>query len=209
MSRTCIVFDIDGTLIDSNDFNSRLYGAAIRHVLGNGIFIRPGWIDYTHVTDSGILRELCADNRIELPSCEEQVRVRFGDLVSEYLRSSGACEPIRGAAALLARLCSDPDFQVGIATGGWGHTARLKLAAAGYSLANVPLKTADHHHERTGIMTSCRSELSSQGHGVDDDAEWDREACAWMGLPGSRADPARPVCSMDGRFRYRGCYALL
>src|SRR5579862_9125421 len=84
MSKTCVIFDIDGTLIDSNDFDSRFYASAVRHVLGKDVMIRPGWIDYRHVTDSGILQELCADNGIDSASYKKRVRACFGELVTGY-----------------------------------------------------------------------------------------------------------------------------
>jgi phosphoglycolate phosphatase-like HAD superfamily hydrolase len=50
------VFDIDGTLVDSDEFDGRLYAEAIRTVLG--LEIDRTWSTYNNVTDSGILNEI-------------------------------------------------------------------------------------------------------------------------------------------------------
>ena len=46
-----VIFDIDGTLLESGSVDERLYDSAIRSVLGP-IRIRDWWCDYTHVTDA-------------------------------------------------------------------------------------------------------------------------------------------------------------
>jgi len=93
MSKTCVIFDVDGTLIDSNEFDSRLYTTAIRDVLGNDVLIRPRWIDYRHVTDAGILRELCGENGIDPASCEARVRTRFGEIGFRISEIEGCLRP--------------------------------------------------------------------------------------------------------------------
>jgi phosphoglycolate phosphatase-like HAD superfamily hydrolase len=54
-----VVFDIDGTLTDTNLVDGECYWRAVREVLGlSGE--RPDWSDFHHVTDVGIAAELCA-----------------------------------------------------------------------------------------------------------------------------------------------------
>lgn len=76
MIDSCVIFDIDGTLVNSGAFEGRSYVAAVRDVLGN-VSIRPDW-SYEHVTDSGILRQICDENGVAAEQCEQQVRTRFG-----------------------------------------------------------------------------------------------------------------------------------
>lgn len=51
-----VLFDIDGTLVESCDFDTTCFQAAIKDVLG--VSIDPDWSRYRHVTDSGILSEV-------------------------------------------------------------------------------------------------------------------------------------------------------
>ncbi len=51
-----ILFDIDGTLVDSADYESELYSQSIAEVLPEP-FDRD-WSRYRNVTDSGILDEI-------------------------------------------------------------------------------------------------------------------------------------------------------
>ena len=50
-----VIFDIDGTLVESAGFEDDLYVAAVRDVLGD-VCIRKTWNTYRHVTDTGILK---------------------------------------------------------------------------------------------------------------------------------------------------------
>ena len=51
-----VMFDIDGTLIESYDIDEQCFLAAIDEVLG--IQIDSRWERYPHVTDAGILDEI-------------------------------------------------------------------------------------------------------------------------------------------------------
>ncbi|MGH8144128.1 MAG: HAD family hydrolase [Steroidobacteraceae bacterium] len=181
MPKPCIIFDLDGTLIDSDQFDCRLYADAVREVLGN-VAIRPRWQDYEHVTDLGILRDICLDNAVGFEACVSRVRESFGALVRDYLDRRGPCEAMAGALALFDRLGARSEFEVGIATGGWGHTARMKLDAAGFAAAHVPLTSSDDGHERVHIMSKCRARMGADGPTIYvGDGEWDRRASAQLG----------------------------
>ncbi|MGH8229078.1 MAG: HAD family hydrolase, partial [Steroidobacteraceae bacterium] len=111
-------------------------------------------------------------------------RERFGQLVAEYLARSGACAPIPGGAALLESLRRRPDLHVGIATGGWGHTALMKLRAAGYTTAGLAVASADDAFTRTQILEIAHIRLAPAAAAVYvGDGEWDRRACESLGWP--------------------------
>ncbi len=72
---------------------------------------------------------------------------------------------------------------MGIATGGWGHTARMKLRAAGLSDLNVPMSSGDDAHSRKKVMQICASRMKSS---ISDfvyvgDGEWDLRAALKLG----------------------------
>jgi phosphoglycolate phosphatase-like HAD superfamily hydrolase len=180
MSKICIIFDIDGTLVDSTEFEDRLYLDAVRSVLG-GVNIRPDLRSYEHVTDSGILRAIFDENRIDGSKLHDEVRQRFGELISDELRLN-ACSPIPGAIELVEAVRRSGEFEVGIATGGWGHTARMKLTSAGFSAEDIPLASSDDSHERIRIMERCRSHLSTTNTTIYvGDGEWDKRATEALG----------------------------
>lgn len=181
MTDVCVIFDIDGTLVDSVAEDARLYGVAVREVLGD-VSIRPRWSEYQHVTDAGILRQICTENGLDVARCEQRVRARFGELIAEYLRAEGSCHPTLGALQLLQELRGALEGRIGIATGGWGHTARMKLVRAGYEVSGIPLTSSDDGHERVHIMKQCRALLPAAAITIYvGDGEWDKRASELLG----------------------------
>jgi len=176
-----VIFDIDGTLVDSSSFDGQLYIAAIRDVLGD-VSMRADLHEYPNHTDTGILMEICKENGLSIVIVMPSVRQRFGKLVTDYLSSGGECSPISGAICLLDRLIHSDEFQVGIATGGWGHTARMKLDQAGINYDGIPIVSSDVEYERIKIMEACRFRISSPGNTVYvGDGEWDKRATEQLG----------------------------
>src|SRR5580704_4581087 len=106
MRTTCLIFDVDGTLVDSAGFEDTLYKAALRSVLGD-VFLRAAWSEYEHVTDVGLLREICRDNGLSAAQFEQQVRACFGELVAAHLQRAGPCRPTPGAIRLWDTLRAD------------------------------------------------------------------------------------------------------
>ncbi|WP_161965650.1 HAD family hydrolase [Steroidobacter cummioxidans] len=176
-----MIFDIDGTLVDTVADDARLYATAVREVLGD-VSTRPRWSDYEHVTDRGILRQICHENGLDITRCEQNVRTRFGELMADHLRHEGSCCPTPGAPGLLENLREVLHCRIGIATGGWEHTARMKLARAGYDVAGIPLTSSDDDHERVRIMQRCRTLLPATAVTVYvGDGDWDQRASERLG----------------------------
>jgi len=169
-----IIFDIDGTLIESMDFDSILYKRAVKNILGD-VFIHSDWNSYVNVTDVGILCEILKDNGYENSNIyKNAIRIEFGKLIEEYLIKN-RINSIPGAIDLIKRIKNESNFVLGIATGGWGHTACLKLTAAGFGILGIPMCSSDDSIDRIEIMKKC---LSIMGNDFDKicyvgDGEWD------------------------------------
>jgi phosphoglycolate phosphatase-like HAD superfamily hydrolase len=179
------MFDIDGTLVDSEGFDSELYAAAVEAELGRPI--DRNWDAYEHVSDSGILEQLLRAHaeaeRLELAA---RVQRRFVALVGDYLaRQATRVREIAGAKRLVERLAALPNVRVAVATGGWEPTARLKLAHVGIDSARLALASSSDAKARTEIMhiaaqRAMRAERFARATYFGD-GPWDLRASAELG----------------------------
>jgi beta-phosphoglucomutase-like phosphatase (HAD superfamily) len=182
-----ITFDIDGTLVDSEGFDSRLYVQAIREVLE--IRIDDDWTRYRHVTDSGILEEILEGHQ----RTEKRDRIRaavkttFVRLVAEHLEASGGVLPeISGATKFLDRLAAYPTVAVAVATGGWRETALMKLRAIGLRPERLSLASASDSVSRTEIMRLAAERAlggrRARRRSYFGDGPWDKTASTQLGF---------------------------
>jgi len=177
------IFDIDGTLVESFGFDDACYISAIREVLGE-VHIHNDWSKYKNVTDTGSLRQIMEENNIQEKAQIKEVRTKFGELIRQYLQNGGKCRPKEGAIHLIDKLLTSDGYEVGFATGGWEHTAKMKLQHAGFNLKNTVLTSSDDGEERVAIMKKCLHALKkSCFHRVVyvGDAQWDRQATQELG----------------------------
>jgi len=177
------IFDIDGTLLQSAAVDDALYRAAVSAVLGP-VKLRPSLHAYDYITDTGILSQIFEDNDIP-PAAEqmENVRSHFVELLKQHIDTNGPFVEVPGASRMLRGLSESSSHAVAIATGGWRASAELKLQSAGIDYTDIPLATANDHHERTGIMRIALSQLGDSLKSVTyyGDGPWDRDACAALG----------------------------
>ncbi len=177
-----VIFDIDGTLLHSAAVDDALYRQAVRQVLGDVQF-RPTLHDYDFVTDTGILRQILADNRIDGKDPLVAIRSAFVDLLRAHVDEHGPFTEIPGARDLVGQLSASADHAVAMATGGWRESAELKLRSAGFDYGQIPLATSNDHHERAAIMEIALDRLGGRFDAVTyfGDGPWDRDACRLLG----------------------------
>jgi phosphoglycolate phosphatase-like HAD superfamily hydrolase len=196
------VFDVDGTLTDTNAVDDECYLDAVSDVLG---FAREtlDWTDAPHITDSGILRWL-VDQRSALINSDRESAVisRFVELLEQQLSTTPSrFSPIRGAATVRSAL-ERRGWHVALATGGWESSARLKLKAIGFDLDGIVMASASDALSRTDIV-QCALRRATERFGAFErvvnvgDAVWDVRTSAIVGWPlvgvatGARADKLR------------------
>ena len=181
-----VMFDIDGTLVDSTGFDAELFSSAVREVVG--IEVDENWSSYTHVTDSGILGEILersvAEN--ERAVAYEQVKRRFVTLMEDFVPAMpSGLSPIPGAVELVHLLKTAPQVAVAIATGGWRETAELKLRAVGIEFDGLPFATSSDLTSRAEIMRLAERRAGALGpfsrKTYFGDAPWDLEATRALG----------------------------
>jgi phosphoglycolate phosphatase-like HAD superfamily hydrolase len=180
-----VMFDIDGTLVDSTGFDSALYVEAVQHVLK--VEIDSDWNNYEHVSDSGILEEVARRSGLgEIEALTARVQQHFVGLVSNHLRRlPGTVREIAGAKRLVERLLEVPNVRVGVATGGWQPTALLKLAHVGIDVARLGFASSSDARARTDIMRLA-AQRAMQGRAFKratyfGDGAWDRRASQELG----------------------------
>ena len=179
------VFDIDGTLTDTNPVDEECYLTAIRDELGWEV--GPGWDGLDDVTDAQILRALWARERADpFPkSLERSVIRRF----LELLEHEAVERPHRFAAVPGARHAFDLVRRLGwspaIATGAWRESALLKLRAADIPFAGVPLSTSSDEVARAAIIRRLLPGATTQDPKAAvyfGDAVWDVRAAGILGI---------------------------
>ena len=176
------IFDIDGTLVESFGFDDACYISAIRGVLGE-VHIHDDWSKYINVTDTGSLRQIMEENNIQEKEQIKEVRTKYGELIRQYLHGGGECRAKEGAIHLINKLLAVDGYEVGFATGGWRHTAKMKLRHAGFNLKNTVLTSSDDSDKRVEIMEKCLFALGNNFQRVVyiGDAQWDIEATEKLG----------------------------
>ncbi len=154
MSKALVMFDIDGTLVNSLGAEATYYPQACELALAIEE-VSSNWGEYEHPSDSGIVQQVVAlhfdrDATSEDGRCVEAL---FLSLLKEaYPRQPDLCRPIPGAHAAFQHARSLPNTTVSIATAGWSATALFKLGFAGFDVEGVPLASAHDGVSKQEIM---------------------------------------------------------
>ena len=180
------MFDIDGTLVESFDFDERCFVDAVFEVTGKSI--DGNWQTYPHVTDRGLLKEFIVryDLDFTLSDLEARVKPVFIEGIRQSIESKGVT-PLPGALDFFQECLRSKHVQVSLATGGWSSTARMKLLSAGFLINEVTLSSSDDHFDRKEIMRLSENRVSNlstkpkQPIVYFGDGQWDQDACEQLG----------------------------
>ena len=183
-----VLFDIDGTLTESQSTDSALYVRSLGTVF-DFFDINQDWTAYQHATDSGILAEIFLTRRRRQPAAEEVAlfRAHFVAAIADVARKTPFRE-LAGAQACLRQLLTMRSLEVGLATGGFRDSARCKMQSAGMDYDAFPAASADDGMAREEIIQTAiarvidhcglqPSRITYIGDGL-----WDARACQRLGL---------------------------
>ncbi len=175
--RKHVMFDIDGTLVQSFEFDEQVFVEAVFEI--SGLDIDQNWASYPHVTDWGLIRSFCEKQASvnEFAAWYPAIKACFIDKISDYVKHYPV-QPIPGAIAFFETLSADERYQVSIATGGWLETAKLKLKSAGFNINDTQVYSSNDHYEREQIMALAATSKKMNYFG---DASWDKKACQRLG----------------------------
>lgn len=146
---TLLLFDIDGTLVDTQGAGLR----ALIDAVGEAFDVpehRVPDLDLAGSTDSGILRSLLPSLGIVMSerNMERFFRTYLAALEAELRDDNFTGELLPGVAPLLNHLDQDPGVSLGLLTGNIELGARLKLQRFGISHYFPTGAFGDDHHDR-------------------------------------------------------------
>lgn len=151
------VFDIDGTLTDTNQVDALCYLQALEQEFGFKD-IDNDWSHYIHSSDPGIINQLFQQRLGRLPRKAEVYAFQkcfLALLRVEHQKDAGLFREIKGAGALLDYLIKRPGWTAAFATGGWEVTARFKLEAAGLPFEGMAFASGDDEESREDILRTA------------------------------------------------------
>jgi phosphoglycolate phosphatase-like HAD superfamily hydrolase len=149
-----VIFDVDGTLTDTNGVDDDCFLQAFEDALGI-TDVSDDWENYPHTTDSAITLHVFQTKFDRAPQIEEiqKHKTRFLELL--HIRSMinpALFVEIAGAGEMLKRLRSEKDWAIAIATGSRRDAVRLKMNAAKIECDDLLIASADDGLAREEIL---------------------------------------------------------
>ncbi len=146
-----VLLDIDGTLL-------KTHGAGLAAMQATAEELHPGrtfsfdGISISGRLDSLIWRDLMASGGVDHARTDHGAfRARYGVHLGRVLDAAGRSQPLAGALALVERLAATEGIALGLLTGNYEHTGRLKVERAGFDLSafefNAWADDGDHRRD--------------------------------------------------------------
>lgn len=183
VTKSVIVFDIDGTLTDSVAQHQRAFERALRTF--PFAHLDTNWGRYRHHTDTGIFREAWEREALFGRPDFDLLERRFAEAYDEVVAGAPVGE-IPGASSFVGHI-SDQWIAV-FATGSMAHGARRKLSALGLDPGGLTLVTASEFETREELVEHAVRRGCAR-HGVDapdrvvsiGDGVWDLKTARALG----------------------------
>lgn len=194
-----VVFDVDGTLIQSLGIDDRCFTQAVSDVLGI-TEISTDWAGYKFQTDAGLIFEIASNNgKPPTDELTSRVRDQFLHLLDREAKERNfTLREVQGACSVLDMFRQHPKWCAAIATGGWESPAKFKLGHASVSVDGIPFASSDDAMAREEII-ECAIHRAAQHYGRCEfknvvyvgDGSWDAIAAQRLGIGfvAVRADP--------------------
>jgi len=180
MSKTLIIFDIDGTLLYSNKIDSVCFSQVYTEIYKRE-FPTIDWSYFPAVSDTVIFETVIKEQFGRIPAVEEInfFRSSFVQLLKQKrVENPEDFREVPGAKKLVESLLQDSSYIVGIGTGGWRLPAEVKLRHIGLDSSKLIVSAADGKYSREAIIQEVLDSPRVMGQEIQDvvyigDAEWD------------------------------------
>ena len=182
-----VIFDIDGTIVNSVKADDECFIQTFKNLYRIDLST-SNWIDYKHVTDSGLTIEIFEKHFGQKPTKKdlEKIKAHFYNIL---LKNCEKFREVKGAKKFIENLLSRSDSKLAIATGGWKETAILKLESIGLNLRNIVLKSSNDHYDRAEIIKLAIKESLKKSNARNfesityiGDGVWDYKTSTKLGL---------------------------
>jgi phosphoglycolate phosphatase-like HAD superfamily hydrolase len=165
-----VLFDIDGTLLRSQGAGVAAMQQTFDELYPDrGLSMRG--VPVAGRLDTLIWTDVLRSHGLEPSEAEAaRFRARYAEVLAERLSSGEAgLRLMPGVHELVERLAAEPDCTVGLLTGNWIHTARIKLEAAGFVWDRFRLGAfADDGPDRRALPpVAMRRFEAFAGRGID------------------------------------------
>ena len=180
-----VIFDIDGTLTDTNHIEAKCYLSAFEATFGIDVSDQR-WVDFTHVTDWGITEEIIErkfNRKLTDREHRSMIAAFVRQLESEHAKNVAQFKEVPGAKDFFEQLRGHAGYGIGIATGSWEQSAVIKLNSIGISVHDLAFSNSDHFKSREEITTDVIRQLESRiSEPIHDivyfgDGLWDYKTC--------------------------------
>lgn len=186
MATTLVIFDIDGTLLDSAPLHQKAFLAALQTF--DLPEIDTNWDAYRHHTDSWTFGEVFFANHERRPRLSELAAFDCSLQEGFRARMDGREMEIAGAIPLLENLANRPTYCTAFATGGLRGVTREKMQLIDAEVGDSLVATASDHTHRDHIVRRAVS-LAANYYRCPrfdrivsiGDGPWDAEAACTVG----------------------------
>lgn len=162
-----VLFDIDGTLLDTQEAGVVAYVHAGRAVLATefsfeGVALQ-GKLDHENYREAVDRHCRGVDPAVH----EDAFRAAYAEALGRIADERGGFPACPGMVDLLDALRSDHRFEIGLLTGNWEDTGRLKIRRAGLDDALFDCNAfADHGGHRDELVPVARARFEHR-HGIE------------------------------------------
>ena len=155
-----VLFDIDGTLLDTHGFGREAFIRGLAHVTGERDEL--AYVSFAGNTDRNVLDQVMAHRKLHLAEAEiRRIFARIAEELRELLQANPGKE-IAGARRLLKHLAAE-GTALGLVTGNIRACAYLKLGSVGFDGYFGFGGFGDEHAERAKIGRAALAEARAAG----------------------------------------------
>ena len=160
--RKTVLFDIDGTLLDTHGFGREAFIRGLAHVTGTRDEL--DYVSFAGNTDRNVLDQVMAHRNLRLAEADiQRIFARIAAELRELLQANPSRE-IAGARRFLKHLAAE-GTALGLVTGNIRACAYLKLGSVGFDRYFGFGGFGDEHAERAKIAQAALA--AAQAAGID------------------------------------------